>query len=98
MGWHCVVTTHAGARVEAPLTGLDTGSVGVLLSVYQDAGELGMWTEMLAGSSVRDACRAFGFDDINWVDDRTRWAECPYLRGWRHASESWVSGAGRCRS
>jgi len=30
-----------------------------------------MWTEMLAGSSVRDACRAFGFDDINWVDDRT---------------------------
>ena len=70
-GGTVVVTTHAGARVEAPLIGLGEGSVAVLLSLYQVGGELALWTEMLAGTSVRDACRAFGFDDITWVDDRT---------------------------
>ncbi|MDT4938467.1 MAG: hypothetical protein QOG80_2138 [Pseudonocardiales bacterium] len=70
-GGTVIVTTHSGARVEAPLLGLDSGSVGVLMSAYQVDGELALWSEMLAGSSVRDACRAFGFDDISWVDDRT---------------------------
>ena len=70
-GGTVLITTHAGARVEAPLIGLDAGSVGVLVSGYQAGGELSFWTEMLAGTSVRDACRAFGFDDITWVDDRT---------------------------
>ena len=66
-----VLTTHAGARVEAPLLGLGAGAVGVLASIYQVDGELAIWSEMLAGGTVRDACRAFGFDEITWVDDRT---------------------------
>lgn len=70
-GGTVVVTTHAGARIEAPLIGLGQGSVAVLVSLYQAGGELALWTEMLAGTSVRDACRAFGFEDITWVDDRT---------------------------
>jgi hypothetical protein len=66
-----VASTHAGARVEAPLLGMGGGSVGVFLSIYQVDGELVIWSEMLAGTSVRDACRAFGFDDVTWVDERT---------------------------
>lgn len=70
-GGTVLISTHAGAHIEAPLVGLASGSVGVLVSAYQVGGELAFWTEMLAGTSVRDACRAFGFDDITWVDDRT---------------------------
>jgi hypothetical protein len=48
------------------------GAVAVPLSVYQVDGELVLRREAqgVAGT-VRDACRAFGFERISWLDDRT---------------------------
>jgi hypothetical protein len=70
-GGTLVVTTHAGARVEAPLDGL-SGDVAVLLTGFQVNGELHLRNEHESGfPSVREAARAFGFDAISWIDDRT---------------------------
>jgi hypothetical protein len=67
-----VVTTYAGARIEVPLDSLQGGDVAVLLSIYQVRGELVLRAEMqtLYGD-VRDACRAYGYDQITWLDGRT---------------------------
>jgi len=44
----------------------------VLMSIYQVRGELVLRAEMqtLFGD-VRDAARAYGYDRISWLDDRT---------------------------
>lgn len=70
-GGTLLATTHTSARVEVPLDGL-TGDVAVLLSIYQVRGELVLRGERSGGyGAVRDAARAFGFDAITWLDDRT---------------------------
>jgi hypothetical protein len=67
-----VVTTFGGARIELPLDAAYRGRVAVLMTLVNVAGELWLRAELetIAGS-IRDACRAYGFDRITWKDERT---------------------------
>jgi uncharacterized protein involved in tellurium resistance len=71
-GGTLITTTFGGARVELPLETLQGGSVAVFQSLYVVDGEFVLRAEMqtLYGD-VREAARAYGFDAITWVDDRT---------------------------
>jgi uncharacterized protein involved in tellurium resistance len=71
-GGTLITTTQGGARIEVALELPATAAVAMLLTVYQVRGELVLRREMehLDGS-IRDACRAYGFDRITWLDDRT---------------------------
>jgi hypothetical protein len=67
-----VVTTFGGGRIDLPLEALRPGATAVLLSVYNVAGEFVVRAEMEAvEGSLRDAARAYGYDRITWLDDRT---------------------------
>jgi uncharacterized protein involved in tellurium resistance len=67
-----VTTTFGGARVELALDQLYPGRVAVAMSLVNVAGELWVRAEMqTVAGSIRDACRAYGFDRITWKDDRT---------------------------
>jgi hypothetical protein len=71
-GGSVVVSTLGGERVEVPLDGLPAGPVLVPLSLYQVDGELVLRREAQpVPGTVRDACRAYGFDRITWMDERT---------------------------
>lgn len=71
-GGSVVVSTLGGERVEVPLDGLPPGPVAVPLSLYQVDGELVLRREAQpVPGTVRDACRAYGFDRITWMDERT---------------------------
>ncbi|MDQ2751042.1 MAG: hypothetical protein M3Y44_16155 [Actinomycetota bacterium] len=71
-GGTLIVTTFAGAKIEVPLEHLAPGEVAVLLSVYNVNGEFVLRAELetIAGS-IREAARAYGYDQISWLDDRT---------------------------
>jgi hypothetical protein len=71
-GGTLVVTTFGGARLELPLDALYRGSLAVLLSLYNVAGELVVRAEMetIAGD-VRQAAAAYGYERIAWRDDHT---------------------------
>ena len=71
-GGTLIVTTFGGGRVEVPMDVLQDGQIAVLMSIYQVRGELVLRAEMqtLFGD-VRDAARAYGYDRISWLDDRT---------------------------
>ncbi len=71
-GGTLVITTFGGGRIEISLDGLQGGTIAVLASMYQVRGELVIRAEMetLFGD-VREAARAYGFDRISWLDDRT---------------------------
>jgi hypothetical protein len=67
-----VATTFGGGRVELPLDTLYRSAVAVPLSIVNVGGELWLRAEMeTVAGSIRDACRAYGFDRITWKDDRT---------------------------
>jgi uncharacterized protein involved in tellurium resistance len=70
-GGTLIVTTFAGAKIEVPLEQLAPGGVAVLLSLYNVAGEFVLRAELetIAGS-IREAARAYGYDEITWLDDR----------------------------
>jgi len=70
-GGTLVVSTLGQARVELPMDGPASAGVLVLLSVINVAGELVLRNESdrIAGT-VRDACVAYGFDRIAWLDAR----------------------------
>ncbi|MEV0948183.1 hypothetical protein [Rhodococcus sp. NPDC049939] len=71
-GGTLVVTTFANARIEIPLDRMPSGSIGVVMSLYNVRGEFVLRAEMCPiDGSVQQACRAYGFDRITWVDDRT---------------------------
>jgi hypothetical protein len=71
-GGTLVVETFGGARIELPLESLHGGEVAMLLSLYNVRGELVLRAEMQAlDGGVREACRAYGYDRITWLDDRT---------------------------
>ena len=71
-GGTLITTTYGGARVELPLDTLQGGTVAVLLSLYVVNGECVLRAEMQSlFGDVREAARAYGFDKITWVDDRT---------------------------
>jgi uncharacterized protein involved in tellurium resistance len=67
-----VVTTLGGARIDLPLDEQERGGTTVFLSVYNVGGEFVVRAEMAhIDGAVRDACQAYGFDRITWLDDRT---------------------------
>ena len=71
-GGTLIVTALGGARVELPLDLPASTGVSVFLSVYNVAGEFVLRAEMeTVKGAVRDACIAYGFDRISWLDDRT---------------------------
>jgi hypothetical protein len=71
-GGTLVVTTFGGGRIEVPLDSLQGGDLAVLLSVYQVRGEFVLRAEMQSMyGDVREACRAYGYDKITWLDGRT---------------------------
>jgi hypothetical protein len=71
-GGTLITTTFGGARVELPLETLEGGAVAVLQSLYVVNGECVLRAEMqtLYGD-VREASRAYGYDKITWLDDRS---------------------------
>jgi hypothetical protein len=71
-GGTLVVETFGKARIELPLESLQGGDVAVLMSLYNVRGEFVLRAEMqtLSGD-VREACRAYGYDRITWLDSRT---------------------------
>lgn len=71
-GGTLVATTFSGARVEIPLESMSASTVGVVLTGYNVQGRLVLRAELDASAgSIRDAARAYGFDRITWLDDRT---------------------------
>lgn len=65
-------TTFGGARVEVPMDGPRSHGVVALATVYNVDGELVIRAEPRELSpTVREACLAFGFDRISWLDPHT---------------------------
>jgi hypothetical protein len=51
---------------------LQGGQVAVLMSLYNVRGEFVLRAEMQTlNGDVREAARAYGFDRISWLDDRS---------------------------
>jgi hypothetical protein len=62
-----VTTTYVGARVELPVDQVAPGGVTVLMSIYNLDGEFVLRAELdTVDGTVRDACEAYGFDNIAW--------------------------------
>jgi hypothetical protein len=71
-GGTLIAETFGGARIELPLESLQGGDVAMLMSLYNVRGEFVLRAEMQAlNGGVREACRAYGYDRITWLDDRT---------------------------
>ncbi|NNH08662.1 hypothetical protein HLB10_16445, partial [Cellulomonas fimi] len=71
-GGALLVETAGGARVDVPLDREPAAGVLVALSVTAVAGELVLRAEdELVHGAVRDACQAYGFGRITWVDPWT---------------------------
>jgi uncharacterized protein involved in tellurium resistance len=71
-GGTLITTTFGGARIELPLETLSGGTVAVLESLYVVDGEFVVRAEMQTlNGDVREAARAYGFDRITWLDDRS---------------------------
>lgn len=71
-GGTLVVTTYADASIELPLETLQGGDVAVVMSLYNVDGEFVLRAEMQSlYGYIRAACRAYGFDRITWLDDKT---------------------------
>lgn len=67
-----VVTTFGQARIETSLDRPPWQRVVVLMSLYNVAGEFVLRAEMDEGAgTARDACTAYGFDQITWLDSWT---------------------------
>lgn len=67
-----VVSTLAGARIELPLESIPASNLAVLITIYNVHGELVIRREAQPfATALRDACRAYGYDRITWLDDRT---------------------------
>ena len=67
-----VVSTLAGARVELPLESIPSSNLAVLITIYNVHGELVIRREAQPfTTTIRDASRAYGYDRITWLDDRT---------------------------
>ncbi|MEV0458198.1 hypothetical protein, partial [Catellatospora methionotrophica] len=71
-GGALVVSTQGHAKIELPIDAAPSRGVCVFLSLYNVRGEFVLRSEMDAVSaSVRDACLAYGFDRISWLDANT---------------------------
>ncbi|SDJ53730.1 Uncharacterized protein involved in tellurium resistance [Frankineae bacterium MT45] len=67
-----VVTTFGGARIEVPIDlAPSTGTLAVM-SLYNIGGEFVLRAEMeLISGPIREACKAYGYDRISWLDDHS---------------------------
>ncbi|WP_028048647.1 hypothetical protein [Cellulomonas sp. URHD0024] len=66
------VTTTGGARVDVPLLSAPFAGVLVVMSVLNVDGQLVLRAENeLIPGALKNACTAYGFADITWVDART---------------------------
>jgi uncharacterized protein involved in tellurium resistance len=71
-GGALVVSTFGHSKIELPLDASPSRGVRVFLSLYNVRGEFVLRSEMdTVGESVRDACGAYGFDRITWLDANT---------------------------
>jgi hypothetical protein len=71
-GGTLIVSTFGGSRVELPMDSTPSAGVLVFLTVYNVDGELVLRAEPHeVAPTVRDACLAYGFDRITWLDPRT---------------------------
>lgn len=71
-GGTLLTRTHAQSRIEIPLESMAEGNLAVIASVYNVAGELVLRAEQWTTTgTIRDACLAFGFDTITWLDGQT---------------------------
>ncbi|MDG3013419.1 hypothetical protein [Speluncibacter jeojiensis] len=66
------VATAGGGRIELALNDLPETAGCVVLSLFNVHGQFVLRSEMCPiNGTVRDACLAFGFDDIGWIDGYT---------------------------
>jgi uncharacterized protein involved in tellurium resistance len=71
-GGTLVVTTFGQDRIELPIEFRPSGGTAVFMSLYNVLNEFVIRAEMeIVNGEIRDACRAYGFDRITWLDDRT---------------------------
>lgn len=71
-GGTLVARTHAQSRIEIPLETMAEGNLAVVASLYNIAGEFVVRAEQWTMTgTIRDACQAFGFDSITWLDGHT---------------------------
>lgn len=71
-GGTLVVTTFGQARLDVSMDRPASRGVAVLFSAFNIAGELVLRAEFdQPAATVRDACLAYGFDRITWLDART---------------------------
>ena len=71
-GGTLVVTTFGQAEIRLALDRAQSTGVMVAMSVYNIGGELVLRREDAeVEASIREACVAFGFDRISWLDSRT---------------------------
>ena len=69
-GGTLIATTLGGDRIEMPIDLPPSDAVAVLATVYNIRGQLVLRSEMdLIGTTIREACRGYGFDRITWLDD-----------------------------
>jgi len=67
-----VVETTGGARIDVPLDHEPAAGIFVALSVTEVAGQLVLRAEReLVAGTLRDACLAYGYERITWVDAAT---------------------------
>jgi uncharacterized protein involved in tellurium resistance len=71
-GGTLIVTTFGRDRIELPIEFQPSGGTVVFMSLYNVKGEFVIRAEMeIVTGEIRDACRAYGFDRITWLDGRT---------------------------
>jgi hypothetical protein len=71
-GGTLILTTFGRARVETAMDGPSAAGAVGLVTIYQVGGELVVRAERReVVSNVREACLAFGFDRITWLDPNT---------------------------
>ncbi|MGH3735269.1 MAG: hypothetical protein ACRDT6_06550 [Micromonosporaceae bacterium] len=67
-----IVSTYGGAEIEVPLARKPSAGTLVVLSLYNIDGEFVLRAEQDdPAASIRDACQAYGFERITWLDERT---------------------------
>ena len=67
-GGTLLLATHSGDRIEIPLDPVGTAPVAAVASLHQVEGELVVRAELRAAATVREACEAFGYEALTWLD------------------------------
>lgn len=73
-GWHSAlaISMAGAARIEVPVEHPGDFGIAVPLSLYRVGGELVVRAEQeVVRGTLRDACTAFGFDQLSWANPYT---------------------------